>query len=67
MFEVGYTNFVVTLFLLSGGIALIFDVKIYKRDQLKKEMKAAHWLGWINVGLGLIIFFVNWGYYKWFV
>lgn len=66
MFEAGYINYVVGLFLLSSVVVLFIDVKIYERDKLKKEGKAARFLGWVNMALGVLVFLVNWGYYAWF-
>ncbi len=67
MFDIGYTYYAVILFLLSGGLVLYIDVKIYRRDKLEKEMKIAKYLGWINLALGVIIFLADWSYYMWFV
>ncbi|WP_078428026.1 CLC_0170 family protein [Alkalihalobacterium alkalinitrilicum] len=67
MFEIGYSHYAVILFLISGGLVLYVDVRIYKRDDLKKEKKAAKILGWLNITLGLLIFLVDWSYYIWFV
>jgi hypothetical protein len=66
-FEIGYINFVVIMFIASGGITLYFDVKRYKSDQMKKEMKVSQWFGWGNIALGLSILIANWAYYVWFV
>ncbi len=52
--SVGYTNYTVLLFVLSGWMILRFDKKRYRMADMKKEMKAAAVVGWLNVALGIL-------------
>jgi len=53
---VGYNNFTVFLFLLSGWMILRFDRKRYKMADMKPERRAASVAGWINIALGIVGF-----------
>lgn len=46
----------IMLFLLSGVLMLIFDVRTYVMADMKKERKAARLLGWTNLILGGLVF-----------
>jgi hypothetical protein len=59
---VGYLNYIVFLFLATGGYILWVDVKNYRGDQYKKEKKAAKLLVWINFTLGISVFIGSWVY-----
>ncbi|HUC93069.1 MAG TPA: CLC_0170 family protein [Paenibacillus sp.] len=63
---VGYLNFVIILFVATGGWIVRFDAKRYARDGMKKEQKAALFIGWLNIVLGAMIFVANWIYQQWF-
>jgi uncharacterized membrane protein len=63
---IGYINYVVFLFMVTGILILRFDAKIYDMAEMKKEKKAAHFIGWANVTLGVLAFVANWAFQKWF-
>lgn len=46
----------ITLFVLSGVLILIFDVRTYVMADMHKERKAARFLGWTNLVLGVLSF-----------
>ncbi|KIL40812.1 hypothetical protein SD70_11290 [Gordoniibacillus kamchatkensis] len=56
---IGYVNFTVMLFLLAGTAILRIDVKAYEAAGMNKEKKAARFLGWFNIGLGLVTLIGN--------
>lgn len=66
MVEVGYVNYLVILFMITGLLIVFFEVKGFKRSKLMKESKVARWLGWTNVGFGAIVFLANWTYRNFF-
>lgn len=55
-YYVGYVNYIVVLFLLTGGMLLRFEVKGYELASMHKERKAARILGWCNLSLSLMIY-----------
>ncbi|WP_248924373.1 CLC_0170 family protein [Paenibacillus hamazuiensis] len=61
-FTIGYMNFTVILFLLTGGALLWFDVQGYRHKGMNKEEKAARFLGWINIAMGGIGYVGYWIY-----
>ncbi|WP_127586599.1 CLC_0170 family protein [Paenibacillus koleovorans] len=63
---VGYLNYVVFLFLSSGGYILWIDRSKYTDDNMKKERTAATWSAWINLSLGGITFIGSWIYKRFF-
>jgi uncharacterized membrane protein len=62
-----YAYYTSALFLITGILILIFDVKRFD-EKAKKNMiqKGSRSLGWINVCLGVVLFFGYWIYNKWF-
>ncbi|MCC3355819.1 CLC_0170 family protein [Bacillus sp. REN16] len=62
MIFIGYLNYVVILGITTGILILIFDVKTYKKSDMKKEQKVSKILGWFNIGAGIFIFMANWVY-----
>jgi hypothetical protein len=55
------------LLLITGILILVFDGKRYDEKAKKyKIQKGSRFLGWINICLGIILFFGNWIYDKWF-
>jgi len=52
----GYNNFTVFLFILSGWMILRFDRRRYGMADMKPERRAASIVGWINVTLGVVGF-----------
>jgi len=63
---IGYTNFIVFLFLLTGAFALRYDVSIYKKAGMMKEWKGARMAGYTNLVLGVLVFVGYYIYKKWF-
>lgn len=62
----GYTNYAILLFLITGLTVLYTDVKSYRKDNLKREEKASHLIGWFNTCLAAVVFLANWVYSTWF-
>jgi uncharacterized membrane protein len=54
--SVGYNNYTVLMFILSGWMILRFDAKRYRMADMKKERKTASVIGWVNIVLGVIGF-----------
>lgn len=61
-FTIGYINFTIFLLLFTGIIMLSLDVKVYQQVNLMKENKAARFLGWLNLILGVVVFVGQWFY-----
>lgn len=61
---IGYLGYVFVLFILTGSLILLIDVKAYKNANLKKERKTSLVLGWLNISLGLLLMLANWIYNK---
>ncbi|WP_059105702.1 CLC_0170 family protein [Shouchella shacheensis] len=66
MLDIGYMNYIVTLFVVTGALILSIDVNAYGRAKKKKEKWVATFLGWVNVSLGIVLFIANWAYERWF-
>lgn len=66
MINLGYIQYVSILLLLTGLMILLFDVKVYGQKRMKKEKKAARFMGWLNVSLGILTFVANWANQMWF-
>jgi hypothetical protein len=66
MHQDGILFITVLLFVFSGVMALVLDVKILKRDKLDREKKTAYVFGWINVSLGLMVYVGFWVYEMYF-
>jgi len=62
---IGYLNYTVFLLVVTGILILLFDVKGYKLEKMKKEAKVSKYIGWVNVVLGLAVFISNWVYHQW--
>ncbi|MEW9673119.1 CLC_0170 family protein [Ammoniphilus sp. 3BR4] len=57
---IGYLQYVIFLLLGTGGLVLYFDVKAYRMSEMKKEQKAARFLGVFNLSLGALIWVSSW-------
>lgn len=57
-----YINYAVMLFLLTAIFLLRIDVKIYRGADMQKEHKTAKVMGWVNIGLGVILYATYWSY-----
>ncbi|MFC4768971.1 CLC_0170 family protein [Effusibacillus consociatus] len=66
MINIGYIQYVVVLFLVTGFMIWRFDAKGYDLKQMEKEKKAARFLGGLNVSLGILTYVANWVYQSWF-
>lgn len=58
--------YVVLLFVLTGLLILLIDIKGYRNKKLTKERKVARALGWLNLSVGTLAFVANWIYRQWF-
>ncbi|GAX91947.1 CLC_0170 family protein [Effusibacillus lacus] len=61
---VGYINYVVVLFIVTGFLILRFDAKGYGLRKMHKEQKAARIIGWANLLGGIVTFVGHWVYQK---
>lgn len=62
MLYVGYSYYIILLFLVTGILILRFDKRGYRMKNMVKEYRVAHWLGWTNFALGLLTLLANWIY-----
>lgn len=60
-----YFTYSVPLLLLSGLYVLWVDVKGYEISSMIKEGKVARFIGWSNIGIGVILFIARWAITKW--
>jgi hypothetical protein len=58
--SLGFSIYSVMLFLFSGCMLLLYDVKGYKVAHMGKETKTAVVAGWMNVVIGLLSFAAYW-------
>jgi hypothetical protein len=58
-FSIGYLSFTIFLLIVSGIGMLLLDVKVYELDGMQKERKAARFLGWLNIVLGIVTYAGN--------
>jgi NADH:ubiquinone oxidoreductase subunit 6 (subunit J) len=58
--SVGYIGYVACLFLFSGAMLLLTDVKKYAGKSMIREMKTAKALGWISLVLACAAFVGYW-------
>lgn len=66
MLDIGYTYYLIFLFILTGVMMMIVDVKAYNKAKMKREQKYAKILGWVNIILGVMIYIANLTYETWF-
>ncbi|WP_335422553.1 CLC_0170 family protein [Bacillus sp. JJ1566] len=59
---IGYLNYIVILSVTTGILILMFDVKNYKKANMKKEQKVSKVLGWFNISTGILVLILNWFY-----
>jgi hypothetical protein len=62
----GYIDFTILILLITGALSLQIDVKIYALSNQLKEKKAARFMGWFNIALGVAAFIGNWVYNTFF-
>lgn len=55
------------LFLVTGLLILVFDVRTYTMADMNKEKKVARALGWINLVFSVIVSVGNWALRQWWV
>ncbi|GIN72055.1 hypothetical protein J14TS2_25300 [Bacillus sp. J14TS2] len=66
MLDISYGYYLISLFILTGIIILLLDVKTHSTTNQKKEKKVTLFLGWANIVLGSTFYIVSWIYQKWF-
>lgn len=60
---IGYLNYIIWLFIISGVFMVWVDAGHYQSDQgREKERKAAKFSGWLNIVLGVIVLIGSWIY-----
>jgi uncharacterized protein with PQ loop repeat len=62
---IGFINYAITLWLVSGILILVLDVKSYEFAAMYKEKKIARVLGWFNIIFGILSFVGLWAYRTW--
>jgi hypothetical protein len=63
--NIGFSIYAIPLLLATGVLLLRLDVKKYEFMGMHKERKAAFFLGWCNVILGLLFLIGNWVRQNW--
>lgn len=63
---IGYMNYLVGIFIITGYLIMRYDYPIYKEKKMKKEEKVTKIMGRGNILLGLFLFTGNWIYNTWF-
>jgi hypothetical protein len=53
-------NFLLVILLAGGFISLRFDLREMALKKLKREERAARVLGWLQISLGVSLWFVRW-------
>ncbi|MDN4075290.1 CLC_0170 family protein [Fictibacillus terranigra] len=66
MYEIGYANYIVFLLVVTGVLLLRQDAKAYQVAKMKRETKAAKFMGWLNIAVGIFVFLADWAIEKWF-
>ncbi|RFU66693.1 CLC_0170 family protein [Peribacillus glennii] len=66
MAQIGYINYLVGTFILSGIFLLRYDTGTYRVAKMKRELKWARFAGWSNIVLGIVTFGANWVYENFF-
>lgn len=62
---IGFLSYAIPLWLFTGAIILQMDVKGYEQAGMGKERKVSRFVGWLNIGLGILMFVANWSLNKW--
>ncbi|MEJ8546427.1 CLC_0170 family protein [Brevibacillus borstelensis] len=58
--HLGYIYYVVFLSIAAGIAVLRIDVANYESAIMPRERRAAKILGWLNIGLGVLILLLQW-------
>ncbi|WP_207451643.1 CLC_0170 family protein [Bacillus sp. SD088] len=66
MLDISYGYYLISLFILTGIIILLLDVKTHSTNNQKKEKRVILFLGWGNIVLGSGFYIISWIYQKWF-
>lgn len=66
MVQIGYINYLVGIFIITGIFIIRYDAGTYKVARMKKELKVARFIGWANIFLGIFIYGANWAYENFF-
>ena len=59
-YNLGYLQYIVGLFVVTGLILLLFERKQYTKGDMTREANFARILGWINITLGVVTSSTNW-------
>lgn len=54
------TNYIILLLIVTGCLNLIVDVNRYKEAGMVREKRFVRFLGWLNIAIGLLLFFGGW-------
>ncbi|WP_026559472.1 CLC_0170 family protein [Bacillus sp. J37] len=63
---IGYMNYLIAIFIITGCLIMRYDYPFYKNKKMKKEEKVTKFFGRGNIVLGLLLFAGNWVYNTWF-
>ncbi|RFU66390.1 hypothetical protein D0469_17305 [Peribacillus saganii] len=66
MVQIGYINYLVIIFIVTGIFILRYDAGTYKVAKMKKEYRVARITGWVNIVMGIFIYGANWAYETFF-
>jgi hypothetical protein len=58
-YTISYLNYAVFLWILSGILILLIDVRGFQLAGMNKERKVSKFIGWLSIIIGLLVFFVN--------
>ncbi|MFB5192602.1 CLC_0170 family protein [Alicyclobacillus fastidiosus] len=54
------------LCIITGGLLLWVDVKVYNAQGMMREKKWTQVLGWVNIAVGFLMLVIKWVYSQWF-
>lgn len=58
-YTISYLNYAIFLWILSGILILLIDVRGFQLAGMNKERKVSKFIGWLSIVIGLLVFFVN--------
>lgn len=62
---IGFLSYAIPLWLLTGAMTLLLDIQEYELAGMSREKKLCRFVGWLNIGLGIVMFIVNWSLQRW--
>ncbi|WP_169081468.1 CLC_0170 family protein [Paenibacillus sp. PL91] len=54
-YTISYLNYAIFLWIISGLLILLIDVKQFKLVGLSKEHKVSRFIGWFNLIIGILL------------